>query len=338
MNLSKKNIFFAVGLCAVLIAAPLSFGAGASFLADAIQAEIAKLTTASINEQERHDSYIKLAKILYLSGDIEGAASAWESAAYAVAEKRDDTALLESAECYVAMGEWDKSEAVVKLLLLTVRDDKNIYKRTLYLKGQIEAFQNGNTSQLDAIVNDKEYVEFRPAIYYTLWQVSGNEGYKTKLLGEFPNSPEAYSIGGGSVPRVSTLPSANWLLFPGRGKFGAVESSESNVLQSPVKTSRQTAAASITTTTSGQTVRSTNPAPLSYTGSRIVQTGIYKDKENAVLQVERLKSAGFNAYFSSRTIDGKYHWTVSVRIPSGSNKKNIIQRLKEHGFDALPSP
>jgi tetratricopeptide (TPR) repeat protein len=347
-NLSKKSIFFAASLYAALNCATAAFGAGTSVLADAVQAELTKLTSAAIDARARHDSYIQLARMLSLSGDIEGAASAWENAAYADPKSRNDTALLESASCYVSMGEWEKAGAIVKLLLLTARDDKNISKRTIYLNGQIEAFHYGNTAALELIADDKEYLVFSPAIYYTLWQVSGQERYKAKLLSRFPDSPEAYSImGSGGALRVSALPSVGWLLFPGREEFRAVSAKSAPPAQPPLKTdpipAQQSAASSASA--SAPPAQAAAVAALSQNSrtdgrieARVLQTGLYKHKGNASLQFNRLKAAGFNADISARTVSGEAYWTVSIRVPSDSTQKDTIQRLKEHGFDAFPTP
>jgi tetratricopeptide (TPR) repeat protein len=347
--LSKKSIFFAALLYAALNCAASAFGAGTSVLADAIQAELTKLTSTAIDARARHDSYIQLARMLSLSGDIEGAASAWENAAYADPEARNDTALLESAACYVSMGEWEKADAIVKLLLLTVRDDKNISKRTIYLNGQIEAFHYGNTAALELIADDKEYLVFSPAIYYTLWQVSGQERYKAKLLSRFPNSPEACSImSGGGALRVSALPSAGWLLFPGRGEFSAGPAVPAPSASLPVKSdsmqSQQPAPPRANASTlpprqaaAGEALSQDNRTD-GRISARVLQTGLYKNKRNANLQLNRLKEAGFNASVSNRTVSGEAYWTVSIRIPSDSTQKDTIQRLKERGFDAFPTP
>jgi tetratricopeptide (TPR) repeat protein len=345
--LSKRSIFFAAILYAALNCTA-AFGAGTPVLADAIQAELTKLTSSAIDARARHDSYIRLARMFSLSGNIEDAASAWENAAYADPKSRDDPALLESAECYVSMGEWEKADAIVKLLLLTARGDKSISKRTIYLNGQIEAFHYGNTAALDAIADDKEYSGFSPAIYYTLWQVSAREQYKAKLLSRFPDSPEAYSImSSGGALRVSAFPSAGWLLFPGREKFNAGPAKFVPPAQTPVKTdSRPTQQPAVPRTNSSTPpVQAAAGAALSQnsradgrTGSRLIQAGLYKNKGNANLQLNRLKAAGFNAGISSRTVSGEAYWTVSIRIPSDSTQKDTIQRLKEHGFDAFPTP
>jgi hypothetical protein len=233
---------------------------------------------------------------------------------------------VESAVCYVSIGDWDKADGIVKLLLLTARDDKNISAKAAYLHGQIEALHKGNPEVLGAIAENQDYISFRSAIYYTLWQASGNNDYRTKLLTEFPYSPEAYSAVDGEKgsSHVAALKTAHWLLFPGREEFRSLTPKEVQ----PDAGQRAPANPSAKHTTVGAASAKT---------SRSLQTGLYREKENAALQAARLKADGFNAALAPRTVDGTSFWAVSVSIPEGATMKNTIARLKEHGFDAFPT-
>jgi tetratricopeptide (TPR) repeat protein len=324
MLLSKRITLFAAGLCVVLNgAAALETGDETQtkplYIADEFQAAVTELETPAADAGKKHDAYMQLARLLYLSGDIEKAAVAWENAAYANPEKRDDNALAESAACYVSIGDWDKADAIVKLLLLTSRDDKDISARAVYLHGQIEALHNGNMAVLGAIAENPDYILYRPAIYYTLWRAGGNNDYRTKLLTEFPDSPEAHSEADGGHKLVSTLPTAYWLLFPGRPTSGAGQ---------PVTTDG--------VSDQGGDSRPETPGP-PLAVARTLQTGLYREKENAALQAKRLKADGFNAAMSPRTVDGTSYWAVSVSVPEGSTVKSTMARLKEHGFDSFPA-
>jgi tetratricopeptide (TPR) repeat protein len=314
-NYAKPIIFFAAFLCAAMNGALAALDSGAALkakplpIADEFRAAVSELDAPAASPAERHEAYTRLARILQLSGNVEEAATAWENAAYSIPERRDDTALVESASCHVLMGEWDKAAEIVKLLLLTARDDKNISGKAVYLNGQIEMFKNGNSSALEAIAGNPEYIAFRPAVYYTLFQVSGKNVYKTKLVNEFPASPEAYSVISGGPKLVSMLPAPHWVLFPGRENVNAGQLKSGG--------------------TAGKTAVAGLPS---------LQAGLYKDKKNASMQVERLKEAGFDASVTQRTASGSVYWIVSVRIPPGSAMKNAISRLKERGFEAFPSP
>ena len=330
--MSKKIMLFAAGLCVVLdwTAVTLETGDAAQakplYITDEFRAAVTDLEASSADAGKKHEAYTRLARLLYLSGDIEKAAVAWENAAHANPEKRDDTALAESAACYVSIGDWDKADAIVKLLLLTSRDDKNISARTVYLHGQIEALHNGNTAVLGAIAENPEYILYRPAIYYTLWQASGDNGYRTKLVTEFPDSPEAVADGP-NAPHVSVLQTAHWLLFPGRGEFRAAAAPGDVRPDAGGELPPNPPAGPST----GQQAYA-SPAAV----SRPLQAGLYRSRENAALQAERLKADGFNAALARRVVDGTSYWAVSVNIPEGATVKNTIARLKERGFEAFP--
>ncbi|MDR2444791.1 MAG: hypothetical protein LBD44_02480 [Spirochaetaceae bacterium] len=336
MLLSKKITLFAASLCVALgcVTAALENGDVTQtkpfYIGDEFRAAVTELESSGADAGKKHDAYKQLARLLYLSGDIEKAATAWENAAHANPEKRDDTALAESAACYVSIGDWDKADAIVKLLLLTSRDDKNISVRAVYLHGQIEALHNGNTAALAAIAENPDYILYRPAIYYTLWRAGGVNDYRTKLLKEFPDSPEACSTAdGGNGPKVvSALTTAYWLLFPGREEFRAVASSGDVRVDADQPAPRNLASARTATQAASATTRKV---------SRPLQAGLYREKQNAALQAERLKAGGFNAALATRTVDGTSYWAVSVSIPEGATVKSTIARLKEHGFDAFPA-
>lgn len=282
-----------------------------------LQDELGKIKAAlnkpSITAQEKHAAYAQLGRILQLSGDIEGAATAWENAAFAVPDKRDDTALLENAACLMAMGEWEKAEASVKLVLLTTRGDRRVEQKAKYLNAQIEAFHSGNATILEAFTENPDYMPVRPALYYTLWKVTGNNEYKTKLITEYPQSPETRALfldgGAGEHNAISVSPQAYWLLFPGR-ESARIETLGSAPASAP--------AGSLEIAT-----------PLS------LQTGVYNSRENASMQVGLLKAAGFNANIMQRNIAGAAYWAVSV--PAGANASATTDKLKKAGFEAFPT-
>jgi tetratricopeptide (TPR) repeat protein len=303
MYLTKDFAIFATVLaafCAVSAVPVYSADAGSPFIADEIRAAAAAAEKPSVNAAERHDAYTRLAGLLQLSQDVEGAATAWKNAAYSIPEKRDDAALAHAALCYAAMGNWDEARSIVKLLLLTVRDDTAILKKAVYLNAQIEAFDSGSLDGLHAIAVIPEYVEFRPAIYYTLWRVGGKNEYRTKLLAEFPDSPEACMSGASNV--VSVTPSAYWLLFPGREAAPAAISGEG----------------------------AAKP-------SHSLQAGLYREQRNAGLQASRLKEAGYDASVTRRSVDGVDYWVVSVTIPDAGSVKTAMSGLKKLGFETFPN-
>jgi hypothetical protein len=292
----------AIAVFCAVAAVPVYAGeAGLPFIADEIRSAADAAERPSASAAERHDAYTRLAGLLQLSLDAEGAAAAWKNAAYAIPEKRDDSALVRAAVCYVSMGNWEEARSIVKLLLLTVRDDTKVLKKAVYLNAQIEAFDSGGFDALYAIAGNPEYVELRTAVYYTLWQVGGKDEYKARLLAEFPDSPEACMAGASKF--VSVTPSAYWLLFLGRESVPAIIAPSGQAAAKP---------------------------------SRSLRAGLYKEQSNASLQASRLKEAGYNAAVTRRSVNGADYWAVSVTVPDGGNIKTAMSDLKNLGFETFP--
>ncbi|GHV20366.1 hypothetical protein FACS189494_03990 [Spirochaetia bacterium] len=290
-------------------AAETGKASGPALLQKEIQSAQEKLVSSDLTAQDKHDAYTKLGRLFRLAGNIEKAGEAWENAAFALPEKRDYAALLESAACSMAMGDWEKAEKSVKFVLLTVRGDKRSFDRAKYLNAQIDAFKTGNYVILNSYTDDPEYASVRPQLYYTLWKLSGDNEYKVKLITEYPESPEARSIFAASdanVVRASS--SAYWMLFPGR---------ENVHLE---KTAISTASAP--------------EAPPDDISIPALQTGRYNDQKNAEAQSKRLKAAGFTANIIKRTTSGSTYWVVTV--PAGVNTNQTIIKLKDAGFESFP--
>ncbi|MDR2601140.1 MAG: hypothetical protein LBC53_01605 [Spirochaetaceae bacterium] len=280
---------------------------------NSITAEVQKinniLSDSKASGKVRHDALVSLARIQVLSGDVEAAAATWEEAAYAESGKRDDVALLENAACLMAMGEWDKAEAAVRVVLITSYGDRKAFLKAKYLNAQIEAFRSGDVVVLDAFLHDADFAPERAAIYYTLWNITGNNEYKTRLLIEHPESPEtkALLLDAGASTGVSVYPGPMWLLPESRLLGG--EPALVSAIQAP----------------SGRLETGLPP---------MVQTGLFTTRENAVTQQLRLKNYGFDSSLSVRQSGGGEYWAVSV--PSGSDLNYTILKLKEAGFEALP--
>jgi hypothetical protein len=307
----KKRVVLMLAVTLLGSVAPLfAEDSGASLVREIeiVRAALAKQNTSA---QEKHDNYVRLGRLLNLSGDIEGAAGAWLAAAYAESGKRDDTALLESAACFMAMGEWDKADANVKLCLLTVRDKQQIFLKARYLAAQIEAFKNGNDTILFALTDDPAYRSARPALYLTLWKLCGKEEFMMKLLTEYPESPEARAMLAEKAGRnyVTDAAASHWFLYPGRESVVITESGARAAVNAP----------------EGALEAGVSPA---------LQTGIFNSKDNALAQAAVLKKAGFSAEVVRRLSGGAEHWAVTVR--PGANMNQTIIALKDAGYEVFP--
>jgi hypothetical protein len=277
-------------------------------------------TLEALSGAERREALSRLARLFRLSGNVEAAAKSWTDAAFAEPGRRDDGALLESARCLAALGEFEKADANIKTVLLTGRESAVLVRARL-LGAQIEAFRTGNPQVLSSLLDDPDYGDQKAAIYYTLWKISGSDTYRARLLAEYPASPEA-RISGNEGNAVSVSPSALWFFFPGR---------ESLTLSAPIAGGAG----------EGRPQPPVREAPLppadsasGEEGPRLLQTGIFSREENARAMAARLSSAGFSPAVLPRRINDADYWAVTV--PPGQDSNLTMLRLKDAGFESFP--
>jgi hypothetical protein len=305
-----KGLFF---FCAAILMFPSLYGqsGGGRNLGTELQNLEKNLEKQGISGAERQKALVQLARLHELSGNIEGAATAWTNAASAEQGKRNDTFFLNGASCLAALGEWEKAGAAVKTVLLSGGTGPDMLMAR-FLGAQIDAFHSADTSTLASLLNDPGFENRKAAIYYTLWQITGNGSWKTRLTAEYPQSPEA-RIAAAGTQTISAAPTALWLLFPGRDSI-------------KLETAVQAPASSAAPAATPSTAVSANTA--------ILQTGLFSREENARAQAERLRSAGFSPSLNRRSVNGNEYWVVQVS--AGQDMNNTILRLKDAGFESFP--
>jgi tetratricopeptide (TPR) repeat protein len=306
-----------------LLSVPLDAQDTGTPLAAEIQSIDGKLKDPAVSGTQRREALRRLARLLRLLGNIEGAAQIWMEAAYT--DQRDDEALLEGAACFIALGEMDRAEAAIRPALLS--GDRRILLRARYAAARIEAFRSGNVTAMTAFLDDPGYGDLKPVSYYTIWKISGIESYKIRLLAEFPASPEARIVR--EEGAVSAVPHALWLLFPGRDSVAG--SRPVSVPASSMPTASMPAASG---TEPGSAAASGSAPAASGDKPSALQTGLFSREENARAMEERLRAAGFTASVSRRTINGNSYWAVSVS--PGTDAGHTILRLRDAGFEAFP--
>ncbi|MDR2900227.1 MAG: SPOR domain-containing protein [Treponema sp.] len=287
------------------------FGPAGSF-ADEMQRLDAIIQDAKVDNSSKKEALSEKAQLLEITGNIEEAAQVWNKAAFIEAGKRDDEAFLHSARCFVAMGEYAEADTRLKTILLT-GNDAAILKDARFLAAQVEVFREGEKGfpVLLAFLENQEYASSQPRIYYLLWNISGNEDYKTKLMSDFPKSPEAQLVQDEKTAVVPAL-TPMWLLFPGREQlvFSATvtEISVPEALEG--------------------TASKESEKPI------LLQAGLYSKQENAQAMVDRLKAKGFTGTISSKEVTGSTYWQVT--LPPGKDSNETIMILKDAGFETFP--
>jgi hypothetical protein len=227
------------------------------------------------------------------------------------------------------MGEWTEAAAALKPLLKGADSDAPGGKGPVplwaqYLDACFRAWTSGDVSALGALVERAEYAEMKSVIYYTLWKTlagtASAESWKTRLLAEFPHSPEsriaAAESGGAaqtSTANVSGRPRALWLLLPGRNGFSFTQSPSGSAALVPAD---------------GISPGGT-PVP-----AKTLQTGLYSSEANARIQADRLIKAGFSPSLVRRPANNAEYWAVTV--PAGQDVNRTIAELKNAGFESFP--
>jgi cell division septation protein DedD len=298
-----------------------------------IQALEQKLSRVGASPSERHDALVRLAQLRQLSGNIAGAAVNWLDAA--TADPNDDSALAAGAYCLAAIGEWEKAALTLRPLLASDRWGPAMLQAQ-FLDACLKAWSANDASPLTALAEAPEFAAMRPIIYYTLWQTltrnpratgtdaagtAGAESWKSRLLAEFPQSPEARAASPEKQkdsPAISTVQSPLWLLFPGTAG------------SSPVGTAKPVAPAPVSPSASTPTVSTPSVAP----SGVVLQTGLFSKEANARAQSEALRKAGFTASISRKLVNGAEYWAVTV--PEGQDQRKTTADLKKAGFDSFP--
>jgi len=328
-----------MGLTRTLLAALFLAGAGLyaqNIVPGQLGTEIQTLEqrlSAGASSAERHDALVRLAQLRQLSGNIAGAAANWLDAA--AADPNDDFALTYGAYCLAAIGEWEKAALTLRPLLASDRWGPAMLQAR-FLDACLKAWSAKDASALAALAEEPEFAAMRPIIYYTLWQTltrnpgvsatDNAESWKSRLLAEFPQSPEARAVNPEKQkdsPAISTVQSPLWQLLPGKAVTVAP------VAPTPAAPSKP-ATPSTPVATSAPAA---SPAPAAAVGV-VLQTGLFSKEANARAQSEALLKAGFIALISRKLVNGVEHWAVTV--PAGQDQRKAIADLKKAGFDSFP--
>ena len=265
-----------------------------------------KLSDSKLSAAERINTLETLARIYELSGNIEYAADTWEKAGKAVSGNAGHADLLQSARCFAAIGEFEKADAVLRPVL-AASGNRSLHNKARLLSAQTDALKTGNTAVLSGLLTNPDFAAEKPVLYYSLWKLSSDPAVQTamasRLLAEFPNSPEARIIRDDSA--VKAVPAALWLLTGN-------ESTPAVIYSPPAA-----------------------PAVSSQGNAVLLQTGYFGLEENAGNMANKLRIAGFSPVIEKKTVNGKDHWIVGV--VSGQDYAGTMRQLKEKGFDSFPA-
>lgn len=277
--------------------------------------------------EERYEVLLILAQIEESLGNYKDAQSHYQSAAFVRRGERDYRALFHSALLLIEQGEYSLAE----VQLTRVRDSTDSEKlmRTAQLNLARLYALTGNHEEAEKAVADIMEDETGPEIYYLIYTVSSHlemdeqaRAAGERLIKEFPKSPEAQLVQG----LAEEAPSTEKVFGLLRGEAAAdrrEETADSGKAASE-ETQKETRQ------------EETEAEPQEIQKARGVQTGSFRDIENADYMAAELEKKGFSAQVEEKTVNGTKYHQVIVPVPEDLRAQDILLRLKEEGFEGYP--
>lgn len=270
--------------------------------------------------EKRRSLTLTLAALLEISGDFRKAAERYEEAAFLLKNGSDSSSLLSACADWIVIGEAERAEAMLKVILVTSRDIETLYRARL-LSGWA-AVISGRHDEACAIARELQATNSEPAAMLQsmmlLWVASDGlerDSWGLRIKELFGMSPEARLVENGVIP---SLP--HWLLSglfdPDTEQAGLRgQTLTLGVKPDPVPTITVPAS-------SGDTV------VVSY------QIGAFSTMGNAVILKTKLESGGFLVQIIAKK--GSSGEIFTVVVVAGMDPGATLIRIKDAGFEAYP--
>jgi tetratricopeptide (TPR) repeat protein len=182
-----------------------------------LETEIARLKNESKSgtTRQKHSALYELGTLYKLTGNFKDAGDAFHEAALSIPNERDDAALLESASCKIAVGDFEGAESSIKIVLLTNKGNGMEIALARLLQAEVDAFFRDDTAVLEILLEDSALSAYKSQIYYILFIVKGDRKFESALIKEFPESPEARVLTSAPGGNIGGSGNPMWLLFQG---------------------------------------------------------------------------------------------------------------------------
>ena len=269
---------------------------------------------ATLEEQmalydQAQKSYAQAASIA--AGDAEG-----------MPKKSNEEIVLDAIRCALSSGDYMTADSYLNSAVRNTRNQKIQAYIKLYTQWSALCRAEKVDDIQEPLVMLQAYLKLdsmeclRPAIYLTLWYLTGDKSYSQQLASKYPKSPEAAIVKGD----VQLLPTPFWFFVP---KSGEAEQGTGSYADTPSSSGTSSSAANETSSSQGQSAASSKTTKW--------QLGLFKTQSNVKLLVDELKSKGFEAYTTSETRASgtTYHIVLVNEDKSG----NMADKLRNAGYD-----
>ena len=269
---------------------------------------------ATLEEQmalydQAQKSYAQAASIA--AGDAEG-----------MPKKSNEEIVLDAIRCALSSGDYMTADSYLNSAVRNTRNQKIQAYIKLYTQWSALCRAEKVDDIQEPLVMLQAYLKLdsmeclRPAIYLTLWYLTGDKSYSQQLASKYPKSPEAAIVKGD----VQLLPTPFWFFVP---KSGEAEQGTGSYADTPSSSGTSSSAANETSSSQGQSAASSKTTKW--------QLGLFKTQSNAKLLVDELKSKGFEAYTTSETrASGTTYYIVLVNEDKSGN---MADKLRNAGYD-----
>lgn len=269
---------------------------------------------ATLEEQmalydQAQKSYAQAASIA--AGDAEG-----------MPKKSNEEIVLDAIRCALSSGDYMTADSYLNSAVRNTRNQKIQAYIKLYTQWSALCRAEKVDDIQEPLVMLQAYLKLdsmeclRPAIYLTLWYLTGDKSYSQQLASKYPKSPEAAIVKGD----VQLLPTPFWFFVP---KTGEAEQGTGSYADTSSSSGTSSSAANETSSSQGQSAASSKTTKW--------QLGLFKTQSNAKLLVDELKSKGFEAYTTSETrASGTTYYIVLVNEDKSGN---MADKLRNAGYD-----
>ncbi len=254
------------------------------------------------SSESRVEAFNLLGEYYELTGDIKNAQSAYEHGADIAGDSTDYSLLLKSALMLQYMGEYKRSELQILRSLHRTGDSKTV-ETCYFLLARVYRLTGDKESYGEMV---KEISESKqPEILYFLNKIP-EKGYET--------SPENLLIKG----EISLLPDVE-------NAFGLLNLESVETSKEVFKGNRENKSE-----TSGKKAEEEEDNIF------FIQTGSFRNRDNAEYMCRDLEKLGFKTEISDQTISGNLYHKVYIKAKSAEEVPKLILKLKDAGYEGYP--
>lgn len=278
-------------------------------------------------DTERHTLLLDMARLEEQVGRLQKAQLHYQSAAFTGRLARDYRALFHSMLILIELGDYEYAMVQAQQIIGNTEDGALSLQATAQ-KARIQQLEG---RQIEALQTAQQLYNGRkslPAdVLYSLWilfrSIPGDSDYSSsadavekELSERFPDSPEYGLITRENSP-APTVESAL-----GLRSVVTADSEAEELRDGPDSSEPQ--------------VNSDAAKPPELEKSTAIQTGSFRDAENARYMQRTLEEEGFTALVTQAEVGEAIYYRVLVPIPFGESEERIILQLKEKGFEGYP--